>query len=174
MTVIEPDTLSTTLSTTGCPPACAEHYCAGAGNRWRNHSTIPRYVTADSATKDYETVSLGVWLELREHLDGAELADVVGVVEKEGPGQAEMSAAQLREFAAHLLAVANQVDQLTTDRMLPVQVSAVSENAGVLPVEVRTSAIGGRKVMLHAGMEDLMLEPVDARQLGEALIRLAG
>lgn len=157
-----------------CPLGCVEHYTAGDGNRWVNHSTVPRYTTAASATKDHEVVNLGVWLEVREHLDQVEPTEVVGVIEKEGPGQAEMTAAQSRQFAMHLLEVANQVDQLAAERMLPVRVSAVSENAGLLPVEVRTAAIGGRKVMLHAGMEDLMLEPADARRLGETLIRMAG
>lgn len=157
-----------------CPPACVEHYCAGPGQRWRNHSTAPRYVTAASASHDHEVVSLGVWLEVREHLDQVEPTEVVGVVEKEGKGDAEMSAAQMREFALHVLAVASTVDQLAAERMLPVRVSAVSENTGLLPVDVRTAAIGGRKVMVHAGMESLMLEPADARRLGEALIRAAG
>jgi len=159
-----------------CPPGCVEHYTGGLGNRWSNHSTAPRYVTAASATKDHEVVNLGVWLEVREDRKQEEPTEVVGVVEQEGPGQAEMSAAQLRTLAMHLLDVANQVDQVGAARMLPVRVSAVSENVGLISVEVCASGIGGRSVHLAATAiaEDLMLSPVDARRLGEALVRAAG
>jgi hypothetical protein len=157
-----------------CPPECFEHYAAGDGRRWMNHSAAPRWVTSADASHEHEVVNLGVWLEVREHLDHVEPTEVVGVISKEGKGDAEMSAAQMRNFALHVLAVANRVDQLTAERQLPIRVSAVSETSGLLPVEARAAAIGGRKVLLHAGMEDLMLEPADARALGEALIRLAG
>lgn len=174
MTVTEPNKLSRKPPIGACPPGCVEHYVGhDADERWHNHSTAPRYVTGESATTAHEVVSLGAWMEVREHLGGVEV-DVVGVVEKDGPGQAELSAAQLRQLALHLLAVAGQVEAFSTSVVLPVRVSAVSENTGLLPVEASTAAISGRKVTLTAGMENLMLEPCDARRLGEALIRMAG
>lgn len=97
-----------------CPPWCDEHYTGLNGTR--NHSgPADRYVLGESAGSG-EPLSLAVWPEVRVTADGQ--VHAVGVVEtaSESAGargevaDIELTGDQLRAMAAHLLAVASQLD----------------------------------------------------------------
>jgi hypothetical protein len=86
-----------------CPPGCVDHYSV---EDTANHETMPRTVTgADVYTGEPREVS--VWLEQR---DTADVWELVGVLEQVGRNDVEFSSYQMRELAAHIVAVADQLD----------------------------------------------------------------
>lgn len=98
--------MRTTNTQTPCPPWCVEHYTADDGTS--NHAgPADRAVCGQSATTG-DCLTVAVWPELRVTVAGEAYA--VGVVEKIKRDDVELSSCQLRELAAHLLAVAEQVD----------------------------------------------------------------
>lgn len=98
-----------------CPPWCIEHYVGECGTH--NHAgPADRSVIGESAQTG-EILELGVWPELRRAVDGRIV--VVGIVQiapiasstRHRPEDVELTACQLRDLAAHLAAVADQLHQ---------------------------------------------------------------
>lgn len=93
------------MSTTFCPSWCREHYTVDST---RNHASAPRTVCGfDADTAEPSTVA--VWVELRHDKHGD--AHIVGVLEKQCRNDVELSSYQMRELAAHILAVAELVEK---------------------------------------------------------------
>jgi hypothetical protein len=150
--------------TEACPDWCVEHYTAEGGAR--NHSSGPRSITGGN-TYTGEPALVSTWLERRDWPDGT--TETVGIVEKT-PEDVELSSAQLRDFAGHLLAVADEVDKLST-----VTVDAESLDFGKTHMSVVRAAAGAREIEMVVGNSDeqIYLSPVGARRLGAALLAAA-
>lgn len=148
--------------TDACPEWCVEHYVSGSGAR--NHSSSPRAITGGGAATG-ATLLVSTWLERRDYPDGT--TESVGIVERL-PEDIELTADQMRDFAGHMLAVADEVERLAS-----VSVEAFTGSVGQARVTV-TRPEEDRKielsVKLPTALDTVHLSPASARQLGAALL----
>lgn len=145
-----------------CPDWCVEHYSAEGGAR--NHSSSPRAITGGGSYTG-ATLMVSTWLERRDWPDGS--TETVGIVEKL-PEDIELTAGQMRDFAGHMLAVADEVERLAS-----VSVEAYTGSVGQARVTV-TRPEENREIELTVKMpkdaDHVFLSPAGARQLGAALM----
>ncbi|MEU4161284.1 hypothetical protein [Actinoplanes sp. NPDC026670] len=145
-----------------CPEWCTEHYVTPRGAR--NHSSTPLAITGGGA-RTAAALTVSTWVERRDWPDGT--TDTVGIL-GQLPEDIELSAGQMRDFAQHLLTVADEVDRLAT-----VAVEAYTGSAGQAQVTVTTPE-DDREITLAVrtpkDADRVYLSPAGARQLGAALM----
>lgn len=107
-------TLPQTPLQNGCPSWCIEHYVGEGGTH--NHAGSADRSVIGAGTNTSLLLEIGVWPELRRAVNGR--ATAVGIIQigaidsgtGRQPEDIELTGQQLRDLAAHLLAVAAEVD----------------------------------------------------------------